>query len=172
MSVFIDLHSDMTYLYYCKTMDEFLQKCLKPFFYEVINPTKHKVKLFHYLQTDDASLYTTPQVKKFLGDKGCAHRKSAPHHLIQNRRVEKAIEYIDVTATALMIESACPKFLWQTASDYASDSRNDGLTKRHESLSPTEQATKEKPTLKGRYPFYWPAYLKDTIILDRNNVIY
>jgi hypothetical protein len=40
-----------------------------------------------------------------------------------------------------MIESSCPKFLWQSASDYASDSRNDGLTKRHESLSPTEQAT-------------------------------
>jgi hypothetical protein len=46
MSIFIDFHSDMTYLYYCKTMDEFLQKSIKPFFYKVINPTNIKRNYF------------------------------------------------------------------------------------------------------------------------------
>lgn len=35
---------------------------------------------------------------------------------------------------------------------------NDGLTRKHESLSSTEQATEVKPNIIGMYPFYWPAF--------------
>ena len=157
-TVFIDFYSDSTYIYYHKHIDDFLEEALKSFYFDIINPSKKKVDCFQFLQTDDSSTYTTKEVKQFLGEKGCLPRKSAPYHQAQNRRIEKAIERLLLTSTTLMIDSACPDFLWESALDYANDGRNDSLTNRHPSLTPSEQATHVKPTLVGRYPFFWPAY--------------
>ena len=157
-TVFIDFYSDCTYVYFHNTIDEFLNKCLKPFYYDIINPARSKVDSFYYLQSDDAPIYTTDEVKEFLGERGCLNRQSAPYHAEQNRRIEKAIEQLLLSSTSSMLHSACPPSLWEHAMEYACDARNDRLTSRHPSITPTELSTGIKPTLVGRYPFYWSAY--------------
>lgn len=157
-SVFIDFGTDLSSVYFHRTKDEFFEKCLKPYYYDVINPSSGRMGILHYLQTDDDSCFTDKIVYEWLGDKGCKSRISAPYHHTQNIRVEKLVHTLFDSATACMIESECPSFLKENALNYACDARNDNITNRHKSLSPTELYTGNKPTLKGKYPFYHPAY--------------
>ena len=61
-------------------------------------------------------------------------------------------------STACMIESGCPKYLFESAIDYACDARNDNITNRNSSASPTQLYTGIKPSIEGKYPFFHPAY--------------
>ena len=157
-TVFIDFGTDLTTVYFHKHKNDFLTECLQPYYNDVINSSKDKMHILHYLQSDDDSVFNDKLVYDFLGTKGAKSRFSAPYHHIQNIRVEKAIHTLFDKATACMIDSACPYFLFESAVNYACDARNDNLTNRHPTLSPTEQYTNIKPTLKGKYPFFHPAY--------------
>ena len=157
-TVFIDFGTDLTSVYFHQTKDEFFTKCLKPYYYDVINPANGRIDKLHYLQSDDDSIFNDSIVHDFLGERGCRSRKSAPHHHIQNIRVEKAIHTLFDSATACMIESGCPKYLFESAIDYAFDARNDNITNRNSSASPTQLYTGIKPSIEGKYPFFHPAY--------------
>lgn len=176
-SVFIDFATDLSSVYFRKTKDEFFEKCIKPYYYEVINPyfldcidsLDDKRCMLHYLQSDDDSCFTDKTVYIWLGDRGCKSRISALYHYTQNIRIEKLVHNIFDSATACMIESECPFFLKENALNYACDARNDNITSRHRSLSPTELYSEKKLTLREKYPFYHPAYY---VLEDHNSIIY
>ena len=90
---------------------------------------------------------------------------SAPYHGIQNRAIERVIDAVINSATTCMLTAHTPRFMFESAIQYAMDARNDGLTNQYPSKSPSERLNKIKPTLKGKYPFFHPAYF----VLENHN---
>jgi hypothetical protein len=152
---FLERNSDFGSVYFHKKKNKFLNKCLIPYVNEVVTPNDAKIA---YLQSDDDPNYKTPTVKDYLARFGTRRRKSAPHHLIQNRAIERVIDTVINSATTCMLNANAPRFMFESAIVYAMDARNECLTNQHISKSPFERLNKVKPTLKGKYTFFHPAY--------------
>jgi hypothetical protein len=64
---------------------------------------------------------------------------SAPYHGIQNRAIERVIDAVINSATTCMLTAHTPRFMFESAIQYAMDARNDGLTNQYPSKSPSER---------------------------------
>lgn len=152
---FLDRCTDFGSVYFHKKKNQFLNKCLTPYVNDLVTPNNGKIK---FLQSDDDPNYKTPNVRDYLAKFGSRRRISAPYHLIQNRAVERVIDTVMNSATICMLTAHTPRFMFESAIQYAMDARNEGLTNQHPSKSPSERLNNIKPTLKGKYPFFHPAY--------------
>jgi spore cortex formation protein SpoVR/YcgB (stage V sporulation) len=88
--------------YFHKKKNQFVNKCLIPYINEVVIPNNAKIA---YLQSDDDFNYKNSNVKGYLARFCTRQRISEPHHLIQNRNIERVIDTVINFSTTRMLNA-------------------------------------------------------------------
>jgi hypothetical protein len=167
--VFLDLGTDMGFVYYAARKSDFLERMLRPFLQEAASivssypspaPASGGVPAIPVkFQSDGDKAFWTTEALAALPT-GTSVQKSAPYTQAQNGRVEEMIGIVKDGARTLMLAAAResgaevpPKFRADSMT-YANNLRNSAPTASDPYRSPMERCTGSKPDFSKMAPFW------------------